>query len=223
MKAPSILIFLGLLGASIGHAAGIDCLKPLSPAERQVGSDPVVAALDGDLAVAYAKTVAAATIYPVRGTDTPETTSPTEIRAQQRAWLHERDKCASPTKACDLSKLYRDRIAELRDQQKDMENCSIGSGPDMASCLSAQYEAVQKELDSLLREIRLKLLDPGRELDAQSAWQEYRDKECHSQVTMNASWGGMEFQQCLRDLTKRRIDELRDHHFCEDNGCPGRK
>ncbi|MFC3124531.1 lysozyme inhibitor LprI family protein [Pseudoroseomonas globiformis] len=102
-----VLAALLALGAAPAGAASLDCRRAATAAERMICADPVLSALDQEMAAAW--WVAEA-----------------NRRAGQREWLARRDRCADA--AC-LAETYRGRIAALR----PAATCREEAGTDQAN------------------------------------------------------------------------------------------
>jgi uncharacterized protein len=91
-----LLVFCGAVPAAAG-AAGLECARAASPTEKKLCADPVLRRMDQRLNTAYAKGMKQAA-DPARAA---------ALKADQGAWLVERDRCADRT-AC-LRQSYADR------------------------------------------------------------------------------------------------------------------
>lgn len=80
------------------HAAGFDCAKAASPAEKTICADTALSKLDGDLSAAWKKALA-------KGGDTAA------LKAAQLKWLKQRDQCGNDAPC--LGDRYRERLASL--------------------------------------------------------------------------------------------------------------
>jgi uncharacterized protein len=208
LVAVALLMKVSPSGAE--QTASFDCGKAATVAERKICADPDLSRLDLDLANAYGEALNI-------DLDTKQ------LRSAERAWLHNRDSCLAGSPDCgDMAAFYRVRIGELNKRSLERE-CNSDNGPALAACASRKTEAIEKKLASLIVEMKSSLFDPNAELVAQEAWEQYREKECRSRITLNASWGGAEYQECLGAMAQRRLDDLRNFHFCDDNGCPAKK
>lgn len=86
-------------------APSFDCARAASPIEHAICGDAVLARLDRQTAEAYQ--VALKNAYEPAAQET--------VRQGQRAWLAARNRaCGGPSPGPCLSKLYRDRLADLR-------------------------------------------------------------------------------------------------------------
>ncbi|KFG97766.1 hypothetical protein GQ56_0107650 [Burkholderia paludis] len=95
--AASALLMLTLLPLA-AHAAGFDCAKAVSPAEKAICADAGLSKLDGELAAAWRQALA-------KGGDTAAS------KAAQLKWLKQRDRCGDD--ALCLDDRYRERLASL--------------------------------------------------------------------------------------------------------------
>ncbi|QTO23567.1 lysozyme inhibitor LprI family protein [Burkholderia seminalis] len=80
------------------QAAGFDCAKAASPAEKTICADTALSKLDGDLSAAWKRALA-------KGGDTAA------LKAAQLKWLKQRDQCGSDAPC--LGDRYRERLASL--------------------------------------------------------------------------------------------------------------
>lgn len=80
------------------HAAGFDCAKAASPAEKTICADTALSKLDGDLSAAWKKALA-------KGGDTAA------LKAAQLKWLKQRDQCGNDAPC--LGDRYHERLASL--------------------------------------------------------------------------------------------------------------
>jgi len=147
MRLVSVHVFLMLtllVLSTSGYAAGFDCSKAASAAEKAVCADNALSGMDSALSGMWKQTLAG-------GGDAAT------LKAAQRDWLKQRDACGSD-KAC-LSKRYRERLLALggalgpanRWQQTwklDSDNPSIdgeltftGSAPKLHFEIAANYGA----------------------------------------------------------------------------------
>jgi uncharacterized protein len=210
LVSPAVLLAVGAVSA---NAASFDCAKASNKIERMICASARASQLDSDMADAYRAASAAASDR--------ET-----LKIAQRHWLAQRDQCQDET--CLIS-VYEQRITALSmsappADEPEKDDCGKKvSGPEIAACYSDKAAGAEAYMNVLIDQMKAQLIDPESQLAGQSAWREYRDKECQSQVTMTGSWGGAEYQECLFHETERRTEELRTHHFCERNGCPARK
>jgi uncharacterized protein len=93
------LLILLLLLPTLASAAGFDCSKAKSPTEQRICADPVLTKMDLELGNAYEQVL--------KSTDTADA-----WKADQRAWLAERNRCAGDN-GC-LRQQYAERLTVLR-------------------------------------------------------------------------------------------------------------
>ncbi|MBV4457816.1 hypothetical protein KVG96_07665 [Pseudomonas sp. COR58] len=91
-------LLASLLFAPMSHAAGFDCAKASGPVEKTLCADPYTCALDEKLSALWRTTLA-------------KVADPKALRADQRAWLKNRDLCGE-TLGC-LRRQYLMRLTEL--------------------------------------------------------------------------------------------------------------
>ncbi len=104
MKRTSTVWLAALLLACRAHAAGFDCGKAVSPAEKQICADAKLSAQDSAMADAYAKLLASLP-PPLKGI----------VRHDQRDWIKARDNIvADPRRKADLATLIQERVAALK-------------------------------------------------------------------------------------------------------------
>ncbi|ALJ38676.1 DUF1311 domain-containing protein [Azospirillum brasilense] len=106
MLRPALLA-LGLLALpTAAAAAGFPCSKAATPTEKAICADPALSALDGRLATTYR-----AALERLSGASPEEGAAGAAVKADQRAWLRERDSCGADA-AC-LRRAYDGRTAIL--------------------------------------------------------------------------------------------------------------
>ncbi|MBK3733169.1 uncharacterized protein DUF1311 [Azospirillum brasilense] len=106
MLRPTLLA-LGLLALpTAAGAAGFPCSKAATPTEKAICADPALSALDGRLAASYR-----AALEQLSGASPEEGTAGAAVKADQRAWLRDRDSCRADA-AC-LRRAYDGRVAVL--------------------------------------------------------------------------------------------------------------
>ncbi|MFC3552392.1 lysozyme inhibitor LprI family protein [Lysobacter cavernae] len=95
---PALLLLCPLLAPAAAEAAGFDCTKAVSWAERAICFEPALGRLDEQLGQRYEQALAASD-------------SPDLLRTEQNRWLHDRrDACTS---AGCLQSAYRERLRQL--------------------------------------------------------------------------------------------------------------
>jgi uncharacterized protein YecT (DUF1311 family) len=100
------------------------------------------------------------------------------------------------------------------------------SQAEMNSCAGKAYEKAAAELNAAYRELKERAQGETAKLlvAAQRAWVTFRDAECA--LAASGSAGGsvqpMVVSNCLEDLTRKRIAELKARLDCEegDLACP---
>jgi uncharacterized protein len=112
-SAGSALLLVATVGLPGGsaHAASFPCAKAATPTEQAICADAQLSRLDEQLAEAYraAAAVLGATLECQPGK--PSETAVQPLRASQRAWIAERDRCGRD-RAC-LRRHYERRLAVL--------------------------------------------------------------------------------------------------------------
>jgi uncharacterized protein len=101
-----LIALIAAMAAGPAGAASFDCKKAKLPAEIAVCSDPTLSSQDEELARQYLPLVKSAPAAPAK-----------EIKAEQKAWLAERNACGAD-KQCIMGS-YRERLqrfGEWRDQ-----------------------------------------------------------------------------------------------------------
>lgn len=105
------LLALGLLalpsaaGAAAG-AASFPCSKATTPTEKAICADPALSTLDERLSASYRSALES-----LSGASPDEGPAGAAVKADQRAWLRERDSCGADT-SC-LRRAYEGRVAVL--------------------------------------------------------------------------------------------------------------
>ncbi|QCO18054.1 DUF1311 domain-containing protein (plasmid) [Azospirillum brasilense] len=107
MLRPALLA-LGLLAlpTTTAAAAGFPCSKATTPTEKTICADPGLSALDERLAATYR-----AALERLSGASPEEGAAGAAVKADQRAWLRDRDTCRADA-AC-LRRAYDGRMAIL--------------------------------------------------------------------------------------------------------------
>ncbi|KAA0679764.1 lysozyme inhibitor LprI family protein [Roseomonas genomospecies 6] len=106
MLRPALLA-LGLLALpSAAMAAGFPCSKAATPTEKAICADPALSALDERLSATYR-----AALESLSGASPDEGPAGAAVKADQRAWLRERDSCGAD--ASCLRRAYEGRVAVL--------------------------------------------------------------------------------------------------------------
>jgi uncharacterized protein len=188
-------------------AASFDCAKAASAAEHRICDDLELSRLDSRLTELYREAL-------------KNQANPKRLQVTQRAWLRQRDRCLKEATDCDIQELYSARIDELGQQAY---GCAWGGALQMEKCIDEETEAQDRQLKSLIAQMKTSLVDPDSELVAQKDWEQYREKECRSRDSLRGVSGTAQIQECLGTFAKARIEELQRFHFCDDNGCPIKK
>lgn len=106
MLRPALLA-LGLLALpSAAAAAGFPCSKAATPTEKAICADPALSALDERLSASYR-----AALDRLSGASPEEGVAGAAVKADQRAWLRERDACGADAPC--LRRAYEGRGAVL--------------------------------------------------------------------------------------------------------------
>ncbi|CAO3381157.1 lysozyme inhibitor LprI family protein [Azospirillum argentinense] len=106
MLRPALLA-LGLLALpTAAAAASFPCSKATTPTEKAICADPALSALDERLAATYR-----AALERLSGANPEEGSAGAAVKADQRAWLRDRDSCRADA-AC-LRRAYDGRAAVL--------------------------------------------------------------------------------------------------------------
>ncbi|MEO8810923.1 MAG: lysozyme inhibitor LprI family protein [Rhodanobacter sp.] len=109
------------------------------------------------------------------------------------------------------------------------DDCAnANSQADMSMCAEAAYKKVDAELNAAYRHImeRLKSNQASARLlvTAQKSWLGFRDAECafNSSGTAGGSIQPMLVTQCREDLTRKRVQQLKNYLQCQegDTSCP---
>lgn len=106
MLRPALLAFGLLALPPAAAAAGFPCSKATTPTEKAICADPALSALDERLAATYR-----AALEHLSGASPEEGAAGAAVKADQRAWLRERDSCGADA-AC-LRRVYDGRMAIL--------------------------------------------------------------------------------------------------------------
>ena len=105
-------------------AASFDCNKASTLVETAICTDPELASLDDSLAALYKQALR-------------ESSSATQIKARQRAWLKTRNTCKS---AGCLRDAYHQRLAELQATPAARPTQSSGIPVRIGDCVTTQIE-----------------------------------------------------------------------------------
>jgi len=127
--AALLACFLLTLANQAQSAPSFDCAKASTRVERMICDHPRIAELDSELADAYR----------IALRDSPWASANRRIRAEQRDWVAERNRCRDPR--C-LRQLYRQRIAHLRSEVSGGSGGGSSSSGGGASAGSANIVRV---------------------------------------------------------------------------------
>lgn len=106
MRGCTLLVLSLLAAPSLAQAASFPCAKASTPTERAICADPALSRLDERLAGAYR-----AALEKLSGSSPEEGKAQTALKADQRAWLAERNACGADA-AC-LRTAQERRLAVL--------------------------------------------------------------------------------------------------------------
>lgn len=126
-RSPTIslwLLLLLLVPFRSTLAASFDCNKASTLVETAICSDPELSSLDDSLAALYKQALR-------------ESSSATQIKAHQRAWLKTRNTCKS---AGCLRDAYHQRLAELQATPVPRPTQSSGIPVRIGDCVTTQIE-----------------------------------------------------------------------------------
>lgn len=97
---------------------------------------------------------------------------------------------------------------------------------ELSLCLAAKRDDSEKQLNKLYLSLvnRLSLDGKTRLRNAQRAWLRFRDAEClyiveGPSLGVGSSWNSYH-NQCVKEVTDRRIEDLERHVACTQNDCP---
>lgn len=197
----ALIILLFALVSEI-HAASFDCAKAKTSVEKLVCSDPSISALDDALNEEYETATAV---------NSDEENS--SLRAQQKAWLASRNKCADI--AC-LRRSYEKRIKELA-----CSSNNTGSAVGALKCFGlklSEAESVLTRLEQLQANGVLGASnnpERARELtrEERKKWIEYRDAYCElfgETEGGSDGWKNAWAASCAVAETEKRIAALRN-------------
>ncbi len=98
-----------------------------------------------------------------------------------------------------------------------------GSTPEMVDCLMAQHARWDKELTTAYQRAMKDAVPAQKEKlrDAERAWIKYRDANCDYYAAGEGTIARIDAAACLRDMTKRRAEELLSGGAGPDN--PGKE
>jgi uncharacterized protein len=206
---------LWLAGAT--QAASFDCKTAKSAVEQTICKDPELDSYDQQLQGAYAGAL-------------DRSNDPEKIRAEQRAWIRQRDACAD---ARCMTPMYVRRIDALAKVDDEPKGCPGDSTPQINACMAEYGKRADRELDRYVAAARKEIADStadstgdrskGAMADfkkAQAAWVAYRKAEC-SAVYDEWSDGtirGAMYEDCYRRVTKARSNAIWETwlHYMDD-------
>ncbi|AFZ11416.1 protein of unknown function DUF1311 [Crinalium epipsammum PCC 9333] len=95
-------------------------------------------------------------------------------------------------------------------------NCNApSSGVEEKYCAGLAYEAVDKRLNQVYRQLTSKLAgtEKQRLVEAQLAWIKYRDKNCDFETysSRNGTGYSVFLRECLQRITQQRINDLKQY------------
>jgi uncharacterized protein YecT (DUF1311 family) len=107
-------------------------------------------------------------------------------------------------------------------------NCPDQSQAGLDMCASNELQYADRIMNSLYRALRADMSpqEAQRFVLAQRAWLNWRDRECEMQTHGGFGAPGtitpMMMNECLRDMTRDRVDRFRDFTKCApgDLSCP---
>jgi uncharacterized protein len=188
----AVIFFIPL---SNGHAASFDCGKSTTQVERTICATPDISEMDATLQEVYEPTAA-------------REDATGSLKASQRAWLAQRNKCADA--AC-LRLSYDKRITELACGYNN-----TGSAIGANLCYSSQLRQTEQALKPLEQRHTKQLLasaeNPSKVKrlveDEWKAWLDYRDAHCElaSEALGGApGWKNATSASCAVEETRKRI------------------
>jgi uncharacterized protein YecT (DUF1311 family) len=177
------------------QAASFDCTRSTTQVERTICTTPDLSGMDETLAEVYEPTVA-------------REDANGSLKASQRAWLAQRNKCSDA--AC-LRQLYEKRIGELACGYNN-----TGSAIGANLCHASQQHQADLALKPLEERYAKKLAasaeNPGRVKSLMGAerksWQDYRDTHCELEAEALGGapgWKSATSAACSVDETRKRI------------------
>lgn len=179
----------------VAHAASFDCGKSTTPVERIICATPDISEMDATLQEVYEPTVA-------------REDANGSLKASQRAWLAQRNKCADA--AC-LRQLYDKRITELACGYNN-----TGSAIGANLCHSSRLRQAEQALKPLqarhVKQQAASAEDPARVKrlaeDEWKAWLDYRDAHCELEgeaLGGAPGWKNATSASCAVEETRKRI------------------
>lgn len=177
------------------HAASFDCAKSTTQVERLLCNTPDLSEMDETLQEVYEPTVA-------------REDASGSLKASQRAWLAQRNKCADA--AC-LRQLYDKRITELACGYNN-----TGSAIGANLCYSSRLRQAEQTLKPLearhAKQQAASAENPAKVKrlaeDESKAWLDYRDAHCEleSEALGGApGWKNATSASCAVEETRKRI------------------
>jgi uncharacterized protein len=190
LLAAALFIF-----APAAHAASFDCRKSTTQVERTICAAPDISEMDETLQEVYEPTVA-------------REDAGGSLKASQRSWLAQRDKC---TDAACLRQLYDKRITELACGYNN-----TGSAIGANLCYSSRLRQAEQTLKPLearrAKQQAASAENPAKVKrlveDEWKAWLDYRDAHCEleSEALGGApGWKNATSASCAVEETRKRI------------------
>ncbi len=204
-------IFSILSLAGMAHAASFasfDCTKAAPRVEHMICGDVELGIFDSQLQGAYAGAL-------------DRSLHPDKIRADQRAWVAERDACSD---AKCMTASYQRRIASLSKVSDEPTACAGSTTLQVDACGAEYARRADHELTRYVAAAHKRLTDEAREnsnpqsskdaltgLDAsQKAWEAFRKTECDAVYSWwsEGTIRGAMYQGCMQSLTKSRTEQV---------------
>lgn len=95
---------------------------------------------------------------------------------------------------------------------QQQSNCKGSNNIEIQRCLRLNYEAADKRLNEVYKQLTSKLSRQERSIlsEAQQGWIKLRDKNCEFEVYRNRGGTGYQgfLNECLERMTKQRASEL---------------
>lgn len=95
---------------------------------------------------------------------------------------------------------------------QQQSNCTGSNNIEIQRCLRLNYEAADKRLNEVYKQVTSKLSSEERSLlsEAQQGWIKLRDKNCEFEVYRSRGGTGYRgfLNECLERMTKQRTGEL---------------
>ena len=217
------VIFSILSWAGMAHAASFasfDCGKAATRVERSICEDVDLGIFDSQLQGAYAGAL-------------DRSLHPDKIKADQRAWVMERDACGD---AKCMTASYQRRIATLSKVSDEPKVCAGATTPEVDACGAEYAGRADRELTRYVAAARKRLMDEAREnsnpqasrdaltgLDAsQKTWEAFRKAECEAVYSWwsQGTIRGAMYQGCMQSLTKSRTQQVWETWLSFEDSTP---